>query len=64
MELMEIEIHVPFLKPPAGNANLSKSLKPSAGLPTATVKVVVMTNSKVIEENQILCLPFYCDADR
>ena len=64
MELMEIEIHVPFLKPPAGNANLSKSLKPSAGLPTATVKVVVMTNSKVIEENQILCLPFYSDADR
>ena len=64
MELVEIDIQVLLPKTPQLGGNLVKSLRPSAGSPSVTAKVVAMTNSKPVAENEILSLPFYSEPDR
>ena len=66
MDLCVVNTHLPFPKIHGGNSNsnFQKSFKPSGGLPSMTAEVVVMSNTKPIEEGDVLSLPFYSAADR
>ena len=66
MDLCVVNTHLPFPKIHGGNSNsnFQKSFKPSGGLPSVTAEVVVMNNTKPIEEGDVLSLPFYSAADR